>query len=33
MDFAPSEAAERFRAEVREVVAAHFTDEVRDRVH
>ena len=33
MDFAPSEAAEQFRAEVREVVAAHFTDEVRDRVH
>jgi alkylation response protein AidB-like acyl-CoA dehydrogenase len=33
MDFAPSEAAERFRAEVREVIAEHFTDEVRDRVH
>ncbi|HZP31667.1 MAG TPA: acyl-CoA dehydrogenase family protein, partial [Acidimicrobiia bacterium] len=33
MDFAPSEAAERFRAEVREVVATHFTDDVRRRMH
>jgi alkylation response protein AidB-like acyl-CoA dehydrogenase len=33
VDFAPSDAAERFRAEVREVVAAHFTDDVRRRVH
>src|SRR5262245_22333333 len=33
MDFAPSPSAERFRAEVREVIAEHFTDEVRDRVH
>jgi alkylation response protein AidB-like acyl-CoA dehydrogenase len=33
VDFAPSDAAERFRAEVREVVATHFTDDVRRRVH
>jgi alkylation response protein AidB-like acyl-CoA dehydrogenase len=33
MDFAPSDAAARFRAEVREVVADHFTDDVRRRVH
>ena len=33
MDFAPSAAAERFRHEVKELVAAHFTDDVRDRVH
>jgi alkylation response protein AidB-like acyl-CoA dehydrogenase len=33
MDFAPSAAAERFRHEVQELVAAHFTDDVRDRVH
>ncbi len=32
MDFAPSEAAERFREEVRQVIADTFTDEVRDQV-
>jgi alkylation response protein AidB-like acyl-CoA dehydrogenase len=32
MDFRPSEAAERFREEVRQVIAANFTDEVRDQV-
>ncbi len=33
MDFAPSDAAVRFRAEVRDLVAEHFTDEVRRRAH
>ena len=33
MDFAPSVAVERFRAEVRDLIAEHFTDEVRDEVH
>jgi alkylation response protein AidB-like acyl-CoA dehydrogenase len=32
VDFAPSDAAEAFRSEVREVVATHFTDDVRRRV-
>ncbi len=32
MDFRPSEAADRFREEVRQVIAANFTDEVRDQV-
>ena len=33
MDFLPSEAAERFRAEVRELLADVFTDAVREEVH
>lgn len=33
MDFAPSPAAEVFRAEVRAVITEHFTDEVRAQVH
>ena len=32
MDFSPSPAAERFRAEVRELIRTHFTDDVRDEV-
>jgi alkylation response protein AidB-like acyl-CoA dehydrogenase len=32
MDFRPSAAAERFRKEVQRVIAANFTDEVRDHV-
>jgi alkylation response protein AidB-like acyl-CoA dehydrogenase len=32
MDFMPSEAAVQFREEVRQVIAANFTDEVRDQV-
>jgi alkylation response protein AidB-like acyl-CoA dehydrogenase len=33
MDFAPSPAATRFRAEVRDVLAEHYTDDVRRRAH
>jgi alkylation response protein AidB-like acyl-CoA dehydrogenase len=33
VDFAPSDAAVRFRDEVRELVAEHFTDDVRRRAH
>ncbi len=33
MDFTPSEQATRFRAEVREVIASTFTDDVRQRAH
>jgi alkylation response protein AidB-like acyl-CoA dehydrogenase len=33
VDFAPSDAAEQFRREVRQVVAEHFTDDVRRRMH
>ena len=33
MDFLPSAAAEAFRAEVRDLIAAAFTDEVREQVH
>jgi alkylation response protein AidB-like acyl-CoA dehydrogenase len=33
VDFAPSEAAQEFRREVRDVVAEHFTDDVRRRMH
>jgi alkylation response protein AidB-like acyl-CoA dehydrogenase len=33
MDFMPSEAAEKFREEVRQLITANFTDEVRDQVH
>lgn len=33
MDFAPSDAVERFRAEVRALVAEHFTTAVRGEVH